>query len=104
MSQQQPPTPAPVAADVIAMPLDAARWPAVRAQAIACLREALVQRADMVPHGPDAEAFDKASHAALAPHKLDDTLAFMFETRLRFHPTAFAINGLPEVIEYATKE
>jgi homogentisate 1,2-dioxygenase len=45
----------------------------------------------MVPHGPDAEAFDKASHAALAPHKLDHTLAFMFESRWRFRPTAFAL-------------
>jgi homogentisate 1,2-dioxygenase len=44
----------------------------------------------MVPHGPDAEAFDKASHAALAPHKLDHTLAFMFESRWRFKPTDFA--------------
>jgi homogentisate 1,2-dioxygenase len=45
----------------------------------------------MVPHGPDAEAFDKASAVALAPHKLDDTLAFMFESRWRFKPTAFAL-------------
>jgi len=45
----------------------------------------------MVPHGPDAEAFDNASTAALAPHKLDDTLAFMFESRWRFHPTEFAM-------------
>ena len=47
----------------------------------------------MVPHGPDAEAFDKASRATLAPRKLDDTLAFMFESRWRFKPTAFALNG-----------
>ena len=47
----------------------------------------------MVPHGPDAEAFAKASSAALAPHKLDDTLAFMFESRWRFLPTEFALNG-----------
>ena len=47
----------------------------------------------MVPHGPDTEAFEKASNAALVPHKLDDTLAFMFESRWRFHPTAFALNG-----------
>ncbi len=47
----------------------------------------------MVPHGPDAEAFDKASNAVLAPHKLDDTLAFMFESRWRFHPTEFALTG-----------
>ncbi|HEY4083487.1 MAG TPA: homogentisate 1,2-dioxygenase [Burkholderiaceae bacterium] len=47
----------------------------------------------MVPHGPDAEAFTKASNAALAPHKLDNTLAFMFETRWRLLPTDFAMNG-----------
>ncbi len=46
----------------------------------------------MVPHGPDAEAFDKASHAPLAPHKLDHTLAFMFESRWRFRPTAWALH------------
>ncbi len=45
----------------------------------------------MVPHGPDTEAFSKASQAALAPHKLDHTLAFMFESRWRFHPTEFAL-------------
>ena len=45
----------------------------------------------MVPHGPDAEAFDRASHATLAPHKLDHTLAFMLESRWRFKPTAFAM-------------
>jgi homogentisate 1,2-dioxygenase len=45
----------------------------------------------MVPHGPDTEAFEKASSAALAPHKLDDTLAFMFESRWRFRPTEFAL-------------
>jgi homogentisate 1,2-dioxygenase len=47
----------------------------------------------MVPHGPDTEAFEKASNVPLAPHKLDHTLAFMFESRWRFQPTAFALNG-----------
>ena len=47
----------------------------------------------MVPHGPDADAFEKASTAPLAPHKLDNTLAFMFESRWRFVPTAFAMTG-----------
>ena len=47
----------------------------------------------MVPHGPDAEAFDKASNAPLAPHKLDHTLAFMFESRWRFRCTEFALRG-----------
>ncbi len=46
----------------------------------------------MVPHGPDAEAFEKATHATLAPQKLADTLAFMFETRWRLRPTAFAMD------------
>lgn len=35
----------------------------------------------MLAHGPDASGFDKASRAELAPVKLDDTMAFMFETR-----------------------
>ena len=47
----------------------------------------------LVPHGPDAEAFGKASTAALAPHKLDHTLAFMFESRWRFKCTDFALHG-----------
>ena len=46
-----------------------------------------------VPHGPDTEAFAKASSATLVPHKLEDTLAFMFESRYRFVPTAWALNG-----------
>ena len=45
----------------------------------------------MVPHGPDADAFSKASGSDLQPHKLDHTLAFMFESRWRFKPTAFAL-------------
>lgn len=47
----------------------------------------------MVPHGPDTEAFEKASNAELAPHKLDNTLAFMFESRYTFVPTAYAMQG-----------
>lgn len=44
----------------------------------------------MLPHGPDVEAFDKASNSDLAPYKLSGTMAFMFETRLPQHMTAFA--------------
>ena len=47
----------------------------------------------MVPHGPDADAFERASNAPLAPHKLDNTLAFMFESRYRFRPTEWAMKG-----------
>ncbi len=46
-----------------------------------------------VPHGPDAAAFERATEAALAPHKLDNTLAFMFESRWCLRPTEFAMNG-----------
>ncbi|MFI1307799.1 homogentisate 1,2-dioxygenase [Streptomyces sioyaensis] len=35
----------------------------------------------MSAHGPDRETFDRASAAELQPHKVDDGLAFMFETR-----------------------
>ena len=35
----------------------------------------------MQAHGPDAESWERASAATLNPHKLTDTLAFMFETR-----------------------
>ena len=55
----------------------------------------------MVPHGPDTEAFEKASGSSLAPQKLDDTLAFMFESRWRFLPTEFALSGARLDAEYA---
>ncbi len=44
----------------------------------------------MLPHGPDAEAFQKATTQELAPQKLENTLAFMFETRFPQHVTAYA--------------
>ncbi len=44
----------------------------------------------MIPHGPDALGFEKASTATLTPQKLAGTLAFMLETRLPQHPTRFA--------------
>ena len=34
----------------------------------------------MMPHGPDVATFDKASNAELKPHKVDETMAFMFES------------------------
>ncbi len=47
----------------------------------------------LVPHGPDADAFEAASTRALTPQKLDHTLAFMFESRWRFRPSAWALEG-----------
>ena len=46
----------------------------------------------MLPHGPDKEAFEKASNANLGPNKLTQTMAFMFETRFPQHLTNFAAN------------
>ena len=37
----------------------------------------------MSAHGPDRATFEKAIAADLKPQKIEDTLAFMFETRLR---------------------
>lgn len=44
----------------------------------------------MLPHGPDAQAFARASGASLEPEKLTNTLAFMFETRFPQHLTPYA--------------
>jgi homogentisate 1,2-dioxygenase len=44
-------------------------------------------------HGPDAETFDRASAAELLPQKVDDTLAFMFETRWPVVPTRHAMDA-----------
>ena len=43
-------------------------------------------------HGPDQATFAKASNEALAPVYQGRTLAFMFESRYVFEPTAFAMN------------
>ena len=42
-------------------------------------------------HGPDKATFDKASNGDLKPHKIDNTLAFMFESRYVLEPTAHAM-------------
>ena len=48
----------------------------------------------MTAHGPDADTFEKASNADLAkPDYIKDTMAFMFETRLAFRPTKYAIEA-----------
>lgn len=44
----------------------------------------------MSAHGPDRETFDRASAAELRPQKIDDGLAFMFETRWPVTATAQA--------------
>ncbi len=45
----------------------------------------------MSAHGPDLATFEKASAAELKPHKIENTLAFMWESRYVFRPTRFAM-------------
>lgn len=44
----------------------------------------------MLPHGPDAFGFEKASNAELKPMKLENTMAFMIETRFPQQVTQYA--------------
>lgn len=44
----------------------------------------------MMPHGPDAPAFEHASNVELKPVKLTGTMAFMFETRFPQRLTKYA--------------
>lgn len=50
----------------------------------------------MSAHGPDLDAFEKASNADLNPQKLSGTMAFMFESRYIIRPTSFA-NGVRRI-------
>jgi homogentisate 1,2-dioxygenase len=54
----------------------------------------------MSAHGPDLDAFEKASNASLAPQKLSGTLAFMFESRYIIRPTRFAIESPALQLDY----
>jgi homogentisate 1,2-dioxygenase len=46
----------------------------------------------MAAHGPDAATYEKARTAELTPQKIDNTLAFMFESRFPIRPTRFALD------------
>jgi homogentisate 1,2-dioxygenase len=45
----------------------------------------------MSAHGPDVETWTKASAAKLEPHKIENTMAFMFEARRPYRPTRHAL-------------
>jgi homogentisate 1,2-dioxygenase len=45
----------------------------------------------MNAHGPDVASYKKAVAADLAPVKIADTMAFMFETRNIIRPTRWAL-------------
>ncbi|MFZ4165713.1 homogentisate 1,2-dioxygenase [Brevundimonas sp. NPDC058933] len=44
----------------------------------------------MSGHGPDQASWNGATNAELKPHKIENTLAFMFETRMPIRTTAWA--------------
>jgi homogentisate 1,2-dioxygenase len=46
----------------------------------------------MSAHGPDAETWRKATGAELKPQKIDNTMAFMFESRWPLRPTEWALS------------
>jgi homogentisate 1,2-dioxygenase len=50
----------------------------------------------MSAHGPDAETFQRASTVALKPQKIEDTMAFMFESRLAIRISSYAARA-PEL-------
>jgi homogentisate 1,2-dioxygenase len=47
----------------------------------------------MTAHGPDAETWKRATSAELKPHKLEDTMAFMFESRFAMRLTRYAVES-----------
>ena len=57
----------------------------------------------MTGHGPDAETFEKATRTDTSkPHHIQDTMAFMFETRLPIRPTRFALEAAELQQDYYT--
>lgn len=46
----------------------------------------------MSGHGPDRASYEAAIGADLRPHRIEDTMAFMFESRHMFRPTRFALD------------
>ena len=55
----------------------------------------------MVAHGPEAGVFEAASSVTLAPVKLENTMAFMFESRYVIQPTAQALASPHLQADYA---
>jgi homogentisate 1,2-dioxygenase len=54
----------------------------------------------MSAHGPDRVSHDAAVAAALAPHKIDNTLAFMFESGLVYQTTRAALEAAHRQPDY----
>jgi len=47
----------------------------------------------MAGHGPDRASYEKAVAAELKPHKIEGTMAFMFESRWVIRPTRWAVES-----------
>lgn len=47
----------------------------------------------MSAHGPDRTSHTRATEAKLVPQKIDNSLAFMFESRWNYRPTRAALEG-----------
>ncbi len=45
----------------------------------------------MSGHGPDRASYESAIHATLTPHRIENTMVFMFESHFVLRPTAFAL-------------
>lgn len=54
----------------------------------------------MLPHGPDMDAFEKATDSKLGPQKMENTMSFMFETRFPQHLTSYAAKDAPLQDDY----
>jgi homogentisate 1,2-dioxygenase len=54
----------------------------------------------MSGHGPDADTYKRMTEIDLKPVKLQDTLAFMFETRFVVRPTAWAMQSAELQTDY----
>jgi homogentisate 1,2-dioxygenase len=54
----------------------------------------------MLPHGPDMDAFEKATNSKLGPQKMENTMSFMFETRFPQHLTSYAAKDAPLQDDY----
>ena len=55
----------------------------------------------MLRHGPDRDAFEKASNSNLGLDKLANTMSFMFETRFPQHLTELTAKEAPLPDDYA---
>ena len=54
----------------------------------------------MSGHGPDQASYEGAIKAELKPHKITDTLAFMFETRAPIRVTKWASDTPQMQLDY----